>query len=468
VLEIEAKTEPVDFDLEKIIERGTVIGIVENSTTGYFVYKGQILGYEYELLKSFADYLGVDLELKVTSNLQEAVEMMESGGGDIMAYPLTVTKERRKRVLFTDYHYTIRMMLIQRYPDNWSELKAHELENSLLRNQVDLIGKDIHVRYRSSYIQRLSNLSEEIGGDIVIVETGDNLETEDLIRQVSNGDIEYTIADEHIALVNATYYQNIDVKTPISFPTQIAWALRSNSPELRDTINIWLKKIKREPTFNVIYNKYFQNTKAALSRKRSDFLSVGGGSISEYDSLIRKGAIEIDWDWRLLASQIYQESKFDPRAKSWAGAMGLMQLVPITAKEYGANDPYDPIQNLNAGVKYLQWLQSYWEPRLERQDDLIQFILASYNVGLGHVLDARRLTTKYKGDPEVWSGNVEKYLQLKSKPRYYDDPVVKLGYCRGDEPVNYVRDIFARYNQYTQVFPADDPVIESDSVSTTL
>jgi membrane-bound lytic murein transglycosylase F len=465
ILDTESNIEVIDFNLDDIISKGKIIGIVENNSTGYFIYKGQTMGYEYELLVNLAQYLNVDLELKVTSNLQEAADMLDRGEGDIIAFPLTVTKERRKRVLFTDYQYTIKMVLVQGYPEGWNSMKAHEIEKQLIRNQVDLIGKEVHVRYRSSYLSRLRNLSDEIGGDIVIVEMDESNETEDLIKRVANNEIKFTVADEDIAMVNATYYPNIDAKTPVSFPTQIAWAVRSNSPELRDTINLWLKRLKREPTFNVIYKKYFENTKASLSRRRSEFLSVGGGNISEYDEYLKEGAKELNWDWRLLASQTYQESKFDPNVKSWAGAIGLMQLIPTTAKEYGAPNPYDPEQNIRGGVNYLKWLQSYWNPRLEQEEERTKFILASYNVGLGHVLDARQLTAKFKGDPDVWDQNVEKYLQLKSKPKYYNDPVVRSGYCRGDEPVKYVKEILARYKQYIQNFPADEVVSQADSLS---
>jgi len=461
ILGNEPRSKKIDFNLNKILDRGKIIGIVENNSTGYFIYKGQTLGYEYELLSRFATYLNVDLELRVTSNLQEAMDMLNRGDGDIIAFPLTVTKERKKNVLFTNYQYTVRMVLVQGYPDGWNQMKAHEIEESLIRNQVELIGKEINVRYKSSYLSRLSNLSEEIGGDIVVVEMDQTIETEDLIRMVSEGEIKYTIADEDIAMVNATYYRNIDVNTPISFPTQIAWAVRSNAPELRDTINIWLNKIKREPTFNVIYAKYFENTRASLSRRKSEYFSMGGGKISEFDDLIKKGARELNWDWSLLASQIYQESKFDPKARSWAGAVGLMQLVPSTAREYGARNSLDPVQNIKAGVKYLKWLQSYWNPRLESSDDRTRFILASYNVGLGHVLDARQLIIKYNGDPDNWA-DLEKYLLLKSKPKYYNDPVVKYGYCRGEEPVKYVKEILARYHRYVDNFPPD---IENQSPS---
>ena len=444
---------PIEFDLDKILERGKIVAIVENNSTGYFIYKGQTMGYEYELISNFADYLGVEFEMVVSRSLEETYFMLNRGEGDVIAFPLTVTKRRKQLVLFSDYQYTVRQVLVQRKPDGWRNMKVHEVERSLLRNQVDLIGKNIHVRFRSSYLERLQNLSNEVGGDIVIIEETGDLETEDLIKAVADGRFNYTISDEDVALVNATYYDNIDVSTPISFPTQIAWAFRANAPQLREKANEWLKKIKREPTFNVIYGKYFRNTKGTQQRAQSDFFSFQGQQISAYDDLIQKYAKEIDWDWRLLAAQVFRESRFDPNAKSWAGAVGLMQLVPATGRAHGATNLLDPEQNIAAGTDYLRWLEDYWDDRLPNRSERLKFVLGSYNVGMGHVNDARALAEKFGDDPDTWDGNVSKYLALKSKPKYYNDPIVKLGYCRGEEPVEYVKTILGLYQTYLQFFP---------------
>ena len=216
--ELAVISDPVDFDLDEIILNGTLKAIVDNSSTSYFIYKGQPMGYEYELLSLLADELGLKLELIITSNIDEAFEKLNTGEGD--------TKDRRKKVAFTKSHYTVRQVLVQMKPDNWRKMKLHEIEKILIRNQVSLIGKEIYVRGSSSYLDRLRNLSDEIGGDIIILEDQLNLETEALIKMVAQGEIKYTIADEDIAMVNATYYPNIDIQTPISFPQQIAWALR--------------------------------------------------------------------------------------------------------------------------------------------------------------------------------------------------------------------------------------------------
>ncbi len=449
----EVEIETVDFDLNRIRERGYIIAIMENSSTGLFLYKGKTMGYEYELLERFAQSQGLELRINVTSSLQEGFEKLYRGEGDILAYSLTVTKERKKRIAFTDFHNLTRMVLVQRKPENWRDMKVHEIEKELIRNPVDLIGKEIYVRHHSAYLDRLRHLSEEIGGDIVVVEDFPEVETEALIKKVAEGKIELTVAEEDVAMVNATYYPILDVATPISFPQQIAWGVRKNSDELLTELNSWLADMKRTSDYYAIYDKYFKSRKQALQRSRSEFYSMGGNQLSPYDDLIKIYAVELGWDWRLLAALIFKESQFDKDAKSWVGAIGLMQLLPVTAEEYGVTNLTNPSRNLYAGTMHLKWLAQYWEDKVQDPDERLKFILASYNVGHGHVMDAVKLTEKYRKDPQLWDDNVESFLLQKSSPKYFKDPVVEFGYCKGIEPVEYVADIYAIYENYKALYP---------------
>jgi membrane-bound lytic murein transglycosylase F len=440
--------DPVSFDWEDIKKRGSLIAIIDNSSTSYFLYKGKPMGYEYELLSRLCDHLGVKLELVITSDIDEAINKLNKGEGDIIAFNITVTKKRKEFMAFTEHHSLERQVLVQRMPDDFRSLKLHQIEKQLIRNPVDLAGKEIYVRKGSSYVSRLSSLADEIGGDILIIEDFGDIETEALIKKVADGEVEYTIADENIANVTASLYPNLDIKTPISFPQKIAWAVRKNSPNLLEEVNQWIVHMKKIPDYNVIYNKYFKNSFFNDKKNQSSYSSVNGNNISPYDILLKKAANEIDWDWRLLASQVYQESKFEVNAESWAGAVGMMQLLPETAERFGATDPYDPVQSINAGVKYLKYLDKFWINRVPDKEERIKFILASYNVGQGHVLDAYKLAKKYKKNPQKWEDNVEQFIYLKSTPQYYNDEVVEQGYCRGEEPVNYVKEILARYELY--------------------
>ncbi|MGW8123766.1 transporter substrate-binding domain-containing protein [Roseivirga echinicomitans] len=458
----ELRVKPIEFDFDQIQERGTLTAVVDNSSTGYFIYRGQPMGYEYDLLSRMASDLGLSLKIKLTSDIEEAFFMLNTGKADVMAYHLTVTKERTQRVTFTDSHTEVRQVLVQRKPEGWRKMKLHDIEDSMIRNLLDLGGKEVHTRKGSSFSDRLENLSDEIGEDIIILEDVGTMDTEALIKKVAEGGIQYTVADEDIAMINATYYPDLDVETAISFPQKIAWAVRKNAPFLKDTIDDWLDKVKATPDFNVIYNRYFKYKKSQNLRAQSDFSSVGGTMISPYDDLFKSAAEDLSVDWVMLASLAYQESKFDPTVESWAGAKGLLQLTDISIEQFEIQDPFNPKENIQGGTEFLEWLEDYWADKVEDPKERLKFILGSYNVGQGHVLDAVNLAKKYGKNPEIWDDNVAYYLVAKSTEEFYTDPVVRYGYCRGDEPVNYVKKILERYDQYKTLF-AKNMKVQSDS-----
>ncbi len=440
----------VDVDLDKIKKRGSLRAVLNRSSTGYFIYRGQPMGYEYELLTRFARSLDVELDIVMSHGIDDAFRLLEQGEGDLIAFNMTVTAARRERVAFTNHHSLVRQVLVQRQPNQWRRIKRHRLEEIMIRNPLELEGKEIHVPQGSAFAERLAHLSAEIGGEIQIVE--ERMSPEQLIKMVADGEIDYTIADENQARVNTAYYPLIDVETPISFPQKVAWATRPEAEMLLSAVNSWMVKMKRGPEYNMIYRKYFHSPKTMLRRVRSEYSSVGGEFISPYDPQLRQHASTLGWDWRLLAAQVYQESKFDPEAKSWAGAEGLMQLLPSTGEMYGVTDMVNPTQSLRAGTAYLAWLDALWIKYVPDQEERIKFVLASYNAGQGHVLDARRLAIKHERNPESWE-DVAEFLLLKSEAAYYTDPVVKSGYCRGSEPVNYVHEILQRYDTYYQLMP---------------
>lgn len=453
----------IQLDLDAIVKRGYINALVDNNSISYFIYKGHPMGFEYELLSLLADHLKVDLKLKVTSGLERAVEQLNNGEGDIIAFPMAITKPLKESVAFTHPHFNAYQVLVQRKPDNWRRLTLDQVNENLIRNPVELIGKEIHVIPGTSHATRLENLSEELGGDIIIKEDSIHSESESLIRRVALGEIDFTVADHTMAHVNSSYYPNLDVQTVLSMPQQIAWGVRNNSPALLGAINQWLSRVKKAPTFMVIYNRYFKSPRTSLMRMNSDYSSLGGNKLSQYDVMIKEGAKKLGWDWRLLASIVYQESKFQMGDESWAGARGLMQLMPATAKRFGAADVNDPKQNMKAGVNYLHYLIRYWTKRIPDEGERMKFILASYNAGVAHILDAQKLATKYGKSAVLWS-DVEFFLLKKSDPKFYKDPLSKAGYCKCEEPVNYVKDVLLRYEEYKlhiKVPEFDAPVVQS-------
>ena len=437
------------WDLEQIKASGTLRALTVYSGTSYFLYKGRPMGYEFELLERFAEYLDVDLEMIVVKNINELFEKLNNGEGDIIAHGLTITTDRKEEVSFSNHLYLTKQVLVQKKPDNWRGMSWTKLKKALVHDTIDLLGDTISIRSMTSYKERIYNLSDELGGTIHINLLSGELATDEIIEKVVNGDIKYTIADNNIASIMATYYPILDVKVPVSFSQRIAWATRHDSQNLLNATNNWLKQIKRKIDFNVIYNKYFKNKKYFRRRIKSNFYSLNNQQISPYDGLIKKHSKVLNWDWRLVASQVYQESKFDPRVSSWAKASGLMQLMPNTAKELGVTNRSDPEQSIKGGTKYLKRI---WK-NFEHIPDSIQrtkFAMASYNCGMGHVFDAQRLAEIEGLKKDVWDDHVETMVLKLSKPEYYNNPIVKYGYVRGLEPYNYVKQIFERYQHYVQ------------------
>lgn len=442
-------TESKIRDLPEILSDKKLVALTEFSSYNYFIYKGIPMGFDYELLERFATHLGVDLSIQVTENVNAIIVDLNANQGDIIAANFTVTQDRQNKVLFSIPVLETRQVLVQRLPDHHWELTKNELESKLIRKPSQLIGKKIHTRKESSFYARLKYLMAELGDTIHIV-FENQLGTEELIEKVANGTFDYTVMDENIALLNKSYYPNIDIRTVLSQDQSIAWATRVSSPLLLDTLNKWLEDFKKTDEFAVLYLKYFKARTQHKNRVMSEFSSLSGEKISPYDHLIKTESKRLDWDWKLLAAVIYEESKFIADAESWTGATGLMQLLPETAERFGADSISDPAQNIHAGVEFLKSLQVYWKKHIPEKNDQIPFILASYNVGLGHMLDAVRLTEKYGGNPKNWD-DVSVYLTLKANEAYYQDIVVKHGYCRGSEPVEYVKDVLMLWEHYQNI-----------------
>ncbi|MFM9840477.1 MAG: transporter substrate-binding domain-containing protein [Cyclobacteriaceae bacterium] len=438
----------VEFDLAAIKKRGYLEAIIDNNSISYFIYRGTPMGYEYELLQHLCKSLKVQLKIKVISGIEEAIDELNKGAGDVLAFPLTITKERTNYLSFTQPHYTTHQVLVQKKPANWRLQPPLIVEKRLIRNPLDLIGKEVYVMKGSSFSERMKNLSQEMGGDIDLKEDSATAETESLIHKVATGEIKYTVTDQTIAMVNALYYPNLDINTVLSLPQQIAWGVRKNSPELLQAIDQWLATSKRSGLFQTLYDKYFNNPRFSIIMASSDYSSLTGDKLSPYDEQIKEGAKSLGWDWRLVASIVYQESNFNPKVQSWAGAIGLMQVMPETGEFLHAGDLWDPNQNIKAGIRFLKFLDDYWAKTVKEPDERLKFVLASYNVGVSHVIDAQKLARKNGRNTSKWNDSVEYFLLQKSNPQYYRDAVVAAGYCRCDGPVRYVKEVLDRYEEY--------------------
>ena len=432
--------------LNRILEKKKLKAVTDYSSVTYLIYRGETIGYQYEMLKDFTDYLGVELEMVVEKDLDKSIKMLNNGEVDLLAMGLTVTTDRSKKLEFTNPILTTHQVLVQRKPDDYMKMAtADEIESHLLRNQIDLSDKTIYVQKGTVYVKRLITLADEIGDTITIIQ--EDKDVEELIKAVADKEIDYTVADEHIAIVNSKYYPNIDIKTPISFPQKIAWAAKKGQTGLTDTINTWLDDYLNSLRSRLIYNKYFKNIRSRRIAQ-SQYNSFSGDQLSPYDDFIKQGSKMIDWDWRLLASLIYQESQFKPNVRSWVGAYGLMQLMPETLMHFDLDTNATPQEQIFAGAKYIAYLDRQLPETITDSIERIKFTLASYNSGIGHILDGRRLAEKYGKDPDIWTGHVDHFVYSLSDEFYYHDPVVYYGYTRGEETYNFVIEIMERFEDY--------------------
>jgi len=443
------KEEVIGINVDDIIKRGKLVAITNNTPTSYFIYKGRPMGYQYDLLKDFAKSLGVELEIKIVASIPDAIDSLRMHKADIVASGLTILGDRKTEIDFTLPIIKTHQILIQRKPEDHLSLSPSLLEKRLLRDVTELAGKDVYVEEGSSYYERIISLQNEIGDSINIHTYSGDIDMDSVMNLVSSGQIDYVISEKYTTGFFLRYYPNLDIETPVSFNQNIAWATPKNSPTLIDTINNWIEKNKNTTKWAYVYNMYFKHNRNMNKRVNSEF-TMENGVISKYDKLIKVNADKIEWDWLLVAAQISVESGFNPQNQSWAGAKGLMQIMPATAGSLrgDSSNLQNPAHNIALGVKYDGILHKYWMETIPDSIQAIKFSLASYNIGKGHIYDAQRLAEKYDYDPKIWDGNVEIMIKKLSKSTYYRDSVVRHGYCRGIEAYNYVNRIFTLYQNY--------------------
>ncbi len=407
------------------------------SPTSYFIYRDEPMGYDYSLISSLAREKGMVLVVEVAPSLSSAVEMIESGKADVLASRVPVTDEYVKKVKHCGPEISTTQVLVQRRLPT----------DSLVKDVTELPGRNVWVEGNSKYEQRMRHLNEELGGGIVIHSVNpDSIIAEDLIDMVSEKMIPLTVIDSDIARLNKTYYRDLDITLELSFGQKARWAVSHNNAWLGDSIDLWLGGDYPRRENDMLLRRYFEIAKSMPTVENYRFEN---GKISPYDHLFRKYAQKLDWDWRLLAAICYVESRFDADVVSWAGARGIMQIMPSTARYYGvtAEQMRDPETSIATAVKIIEVLEKMYRKNIPDKNERQKFILAAYNSGPGHVNDAIALAKKYGQNPSSWTDNVAECLLLKSHADYYNDPVCRNGYFRGRQTVEYVRQVMAFYDR---------------------
>jgi membrane-bound lytic murein transglycosylase F len=421
-------------DLEGLRQRGRLRMITRNNAATYFLWRGELMGFEYELAKHFADEQNLRLEVVVAPSHDAMIPMLLEGRGDFVASYLAPTDERRAQgVEFTrPYHYA-------------SEVVVGRADEEPVEGLDGLAGRTFVVRESSAYWTHLTSMIESGALDAELVAAPADMETQEIIDAVADGRFDLTLADSHILAIEMTWRDDVDALYNMGDEQPHGWAVRPENPELLAAMNAYLRKAYRGLRYNISYAKYFENPRYV--REEPDGL-IAPGQISPYDELVRAIAPDYDFDWRVIVAQMYRESRFDPDARSWMGAVGLMQVLPRTAREFGLEDLEDPAVNVEAGIRYLDWVRERFPKRLD-PDEQLWFALAGYNAGQGHVRDARRLAQRLGLDPDIWFDNVEQAMLKLEEPEYSKQ--ARHGYVRGREPVQYVREIRDRFRAYSRL-----------------
>jgi membrane-bound lytic murein transglycosylase F len=439
--------ELVNVDLDSIRSRGKLILLTENSSSTYYLYKEEPKGFDYELAKQFAKYLNVKLEILVIENLDSMFAMLYRGEGDIIASNLTINEQRKKFLAFSPPIYQTKQVLVQRR-DTSNKL----LENGIVVHGINELDRlPIHVHAYSSFYRKLEELSKSTGMNLQVIEASGKIGTEELLQEVANGAVPATVTDKSLAFLSFEDFPNLDMSIELSDNEDIAWAIRPNSFLLYERLNTFFTGRKGIGLVNSLYRRYFgraeENWSGGLKRIFS-MPPVTAGGLSPYDSLFKVHAPIAGWDWRLLTALSYVESGFNPNAESWAGAKGLMQLMPATILKYDGDTLCSPDKNIQAGAKLLKSLDVFWKDRIKSPSERLKFVLASYNCGPGHILDALCIARQIGKNDTIWDGHVAEALMLKSQRQYYAMSCVKHGYINGVGPVNFVNKILAIFEHY--------------------
>lgn len=419
-------------DLPALKSKRKVLRVLtRNSPATYFIWRGQLMGFEYDLIEDFAKQHDLRIEMIVPPNWGDLIPWLKQGRGDVIAASMTILPERQKQgVAFSQPYNYVSEMLVARKKDKVASLD-------------DLTARTIVASPSSSYWQTLTRLRKQIA--FVLQPAPESMATSEIIAKVAAGEYDLTVADSNLVDLELTWRN--DIKAPFALGERVAigWAVARHTPKLLEAINNYFEKTYRGTFYNLTYQKYFKNTRAV--RGHVKFRAAKTGQLSPYDDAVRRFSKRYGFDWRLITAQMYQESRFNPNARSWAGARGLMQVMPRTARELGFANISNPAAGIHAGVKYLSWLRDQFEtevPNAERN----WFSLAAYNAGWGHVWDARELASQFGLDRDRWFGHVERAMLALSNPKYYRS--ARYGYVQGSQPVDYVHAIRTRYEAYTR------------------
>jgi membrane-bound lytic murein transglycosylase F len=427
--------ETYSADVAEILERQVLRVAMLNNGASYFLHRGQEAGFQYELAQILARKLGVRLAVVVPERPQDMSRLLLENRVDLI--PLSPGESGAaapgialsNSVLFADY------VLVQ---------PAGEAP---VTSPAGLSGREVDVRASSAYRPVLEGLKRSAPG-LKIVAAAESLETPDLIDLVGKRRIPATVSNSFLLGVERRFRRDVQGTLVLARRQPLVYAARSSSARLLAFVNDVVSSEAGLAAIGALAEKHFGGARRGPARTSSP---ASASQLSPFDDLIRASARRFGLDWRLVAAQMFHESRFDPDARSWVGAVGLLQVMPRTGAEMGFAKLEEPAENIQAGTKYFAQLLERFESDLPMQQR-VRFALAAYNAGLDHVHDARLLAKQNGWDPNRWFRNVEKAMLLLEKAKWYR--TVRRGYCRGSEPVAYVSHIQTTYDAYARLVPA--------------
>jgi membrane-bound lytic murein transglycosylase F len=423
-------------DLADIKKRGVLRVLTRNNSTSYFLYKGVEAGFDYEVARWIADDIGVRLEMVVAPTRRELVPFLLDGKGDVIIAGFSTESARADRVSFAQPYLETPWVIVTP-----ASAASSIVEPNDLKKLATLL-----VKPSSGALARIRALG--VSG-VPIKAAIETQESEDLLDDVAEGKASACVIEERIAKVELLHRD--DLKIAFVLPGGVdaeAFAVRKEDAALLADLDEFLDDHKKDTDWNLTFAKYHSSPKQTAALRDDSVRADREGRLSPWDDVFTKSAGP-DLDWRLLAAQCYQESRFDQSAKSPFGAVGPMQLLPSTSKELGCDSPSRPDCAIPAAARFVAKLMHHYDAPEIALKDRVRFSLAAYNVGPAHVDDARDLAASQGLDRNRWFGNVEKAMLLLSKPKFYSG--LPHGFARGDEPVKYVSEIQTRYDNYVQL-----------------
>lgn len=419
--------------LQEIRDSGVLRVLTRNSPTTYFEDRNGPTGFEYELAQRFATHLGVKLQIETQPSIDGIYENLSRGRADIAAAGLAITPKRQQAVDFGPDLMAIEQVVLTR-EDGVSPQKLSELR-----------GARVHV-LAGSYAAEYLRDQKELMPDLQWQEFND-IETIDLLDQLDSGEIDVTIVDSNEFAANRPFYRNLHIAFKLDAKAQLAWAVAKDprNQRLREELATFFSQLKESGALTQIIDHYYARSADNDQYDAVQFTDNLQRTLPKYRAMIEQVAEDFDLDWRLLAAVSYAESEWKPSAVSPTGVRGMMMLTNATAKEVGVTNRVDPLQSMRGGARYLKGILQDLPSRIQG-DDRMWFALAAYNIGYGHVEDARQLAERLGKDPNHWA-DVKETLPLLQKSQYYEHS--KYGYARGREPVRYVQNIRYYFNLLT-------------------